>query len=234
MRVRREFVSDEVPEAPQDESPLPYEVREAAVEFFAKLPPVERAAVLLKDVFDLTLEETAAQLDSSVGAVKAALHQGRAKLNGASPESTSTPFKSEGPTSAMVERFIEAFNARDLNRLSILLREDATSEMVGMWLERGFESITKERRGILQHSLASTDSWRGEVRQFHGEPIGILWASDGAGEAVASIVRVEERDGAIARLRYYFFCPDVLAEVCGELGVPVRTNGYRPGWLKTD
>jgi len=42
---------------------------------------MERATVLLKDVFDFSLEETASALDTTVGAVKAALHRGRAKLN---------------------------------------------------------------------------------------------------------------------------------------------------------
>jgi len=37
------------------------------------LPPKERACVLLKDVFDYSLEETAALVDSSVGGVKSAL-----------------------------------------------------------------------------------------------------------------------------------------------------------------
>src|SRR5262249_52929106 len=44
------------------------------------LPPKERACVLLKDVFDYSLEEIADLVGSTVGAVKAALNRGRAKL----------------------------------------------------------------------------------------------------------------------------------------------------------
>jgi len=44
------------------------------------LPPKERACVLLKDVFDYSLEEIAALVDSTVGGVKAALNRGRSKL----------------------------------------------------------------------------------------------------------------------------------------------------------
>src|SRR6266568_2768688 len=39
------------------------------------LPPKERACVLLKDVFDYTLEEIAELVDSTVGGVKAALNR---------------------------------------------------------------------------------------------------------------------------------------------------------------
>src|SRR3989442_1048904 len=39
------------------------------------LPPMERACVLLKDVFDYSLEDIAEFIDSTVGGVKAALHR---------------------------------------------------------------------------------------------------------------------------------------------------------------
>ena len=47
------------------------------------------------------------------------------------------------------------------------------------------------------------------------------------GEAVRSVNRVDTEDGRIARIRHYFFTPDIIAEVCQELGLPYRINGYR-------
>src|SRR6266404_7998093 len=44
------------------------------------LPPKERACLLLKDVFDYTLEEIAELVDSTPGGVKAALNRARTKL----------------------------------------------------------------------------------------------------------------------------------------------------------
>jgi RNA polymerase sigma-70 factor (ECF subfamily) len=38
---------------------------------------------------------------------------------------------------------------------------------------------------------------------------------------------VETEGDRIARVRNYFFSPDLIAEVCAELGVPYRVNGYR-------
>src|ERR1700747_461751 len=46
------------------------------------LPPKERACVLLKDVFDYTLDEIAELVSSTVGGVKAALNRGRSRLAG--------------------------------------------------------------------------------------------------------------------------------------------------------
>ena len=48
--------------------------REAAGTLFGQLSPQERAAVVLKDAFDLSLEEIAEALSTTTGAVKAALH----------------------------------------------------------------------------------------------------------------------------------------------------------------
>lgn len=54
--------------------------REAAGTLIGRLAPRERAAVVLKDALDFSLEETAEALSTTVGAVKAALHRGREKL----------------------------------------------------------------------------------------------------------------------------------------------------------
>jgi RNA polymerase sigma-70 factor (ECF subfamily) len=209
------------------------EIRDAAKHLLTHLPPVERAALLLKDVFDLSLEETATALESTVGAVKAALHRGRAKLSEIQSEPAVLRSQNTGLSAAVVERFVDAFNARDVNRLTALMREDATSEMLGMVLEYGREAIGKSERGVLHHTFAnhpSKDTFRAELREYKGEPIVLFWTKDAGQEVVSSILKLDERDGAVSRLRHYFFCPEVLAEVCEELGAPVKTNGYRPGW----
>ena len=68
---------------------------------------------------------------------------------------------------------------------------------------------------------------RCEVRVHRGEPIVLVWYAHTDGEAVRAIDRVELDGDRIARLRNYFFTPDLLVEVCGELGVPCKINGYK-------
>ena len=63
------------------------EVRDAAKQLINRLPPRERAAIVLKDVLDFRLEEIAEILQTTPGAIKSALHRGREKL--AAPEATS-------------------------------------------------------------------------------------------------------------------------------------------------
>ena len=67
-----------------------------------------------------------------------------------------------------------------------------------------------------------------EVRWAHGEPLLLSWYQHRDGvEKVRAVTRVEvdEASGRIARLWNYFFTPEVIAEVCTELGLPHHTNG---------
>lgn len=69
-------------------------------------------------------------------------------------------------------------------------------------------------------ALASAVAHRGEWILLH-------WYQHQDGEAVRAVTRVEPDGDRVARLHNYFFTPDFIAEVCGELGVPWRSNGYR-------
>src|SRR5262249_23974978 len=60
--------------------PAGLELGRAVEHLVTSLPPKERACVLLKDVFDYSLEEIAELVDSTVGGVKAALNPARTKL----------------------------------------------------------------------------------------------------------------------------------------------------------
>jgi RNA polymerase sigma-70 factor, ECF subfamily len=55
-------------------------VRPAVERLVTSLPPMERACVLLKDVFEYSLEEISELVGSTVGGVKSALKRGRMKL----------------------------------------------------------------------------------------------------------------------------------------------------------
>ena len=80
--LRRKGVPDEaeaaaaMPEAVSPVEPDTLDVGKAVEHLIASLPPKERASVLLKDVFDYSLEEIAELVDTTVGVVKAALNRG--------------------------------------------------------------------------------------------------------------------------------------------------------------
>src|SRR5213594_3728076 len=84
--LRRKGVRDEaeaaaaVPEAVSPAEPAVLGLGSAVERLVISLPPKERACVLLKDVFDYSLEEIAVLVGSTVGGVKTALNRGRTKL----------------------------------------------------------------------------------------------------------------------------------------------------------
>jgi RNA polymerase sigma-70 factor (ECF subfamily) len=217
--------------------------REAAGTLLAQLSPQERAAVVLKDVFELSLDELAEVLSTTPGSVKAALHRGRGKLVEAPPQPQRVP------APGVLDAFCAAFNAGDLDRLTALLLDSAVVEVVGATTQYGPEAA---RRTVLHGMLfgsrrmATADQNGGmdarfmlgvrpsaprvEAREHRGEWILLHWYEHHDGDAVRAITRVEPEAERVARLQNYFFTPDCIAEVCGELDVPFRPNGYR-WWL---
>lgn len=217
----------------------PRAAREVAGTLLGELAPQERAAVVLKDAFDLSLEEIAEALSTTTGAVKAALHRGRTKLVDVAPE------PARAPPPPVLDAFCAAFNAGDLDRLTALLLDTASVEVVGATTQYGPEAA---RRTVLYGMLfggarmARGDDCgieprfvqkvlgtppRVEAVCHRGEWFFLHWYQHEDGEAVRAVTRVEVDGDRVARLYNYFFDPDLIGELCGELGVPFRSNGYR-------
>jgi RNA polymerase sigma-70 factor, ECF subfamily len=237
-RVRARTQRADAP--PEPPPPDPRGLREAAGTLVARLSPQERAAVVLKEAFDFSLEEIAEALSTTTGTVKSALHRARGKLVEA-PEQQPSP-----PRPQVLDAFCAAFNAGDLERLTSLLLDSAEIEVVRVHTEYGPEAA---RRGIFQGMLFGSrrladparldgidpelvknvlpEVPRCEAALHRGEWLVVHWYAHTDGEAVRAITRVVAEGERLARIRNYFYTPDVLAEVCGELGVPFRSSGYR-------
>jgi RNA polymerase sigma-70 factor, ECF subfamily len=107
----------------------------AFIALLQRVPPKPRAALLLKDVLGWSADEIAEALSLSVPAVHSALHRGRAAV--ARPDVASEP-----PTPELLQRFVRAWESRDLNGLVGLLRSDIELAMppYALWF-RGLVSV---------------------------------------------------------------------------------------------
>jgi RNA polymerase sigma-70 factor (ECF subfamily) len=223
MRRTRELPTADVPDVEPTSSPQARAAREAAGTLIAQLSPQERASVVLKDVFDLSLEEIGEALSTTVGAIKSALHSGRSKLVATEPNE---PAPVPPP---VLDAFCAAFNAGDLDRLTALLLDTTTMEFPGLVVEYGKAAV---REGSLRSTLFGCPEGghvppvapRCEVRAHRGESILLWWW----GDEVHAILRVDVQADRIAAMRDYHHAPEVITEVCRELGVAFRTHGYRP------
>jgi RNA polymerase sigma-70 factor, ECF subfamily len=89
--------------------------------------------VLLKDVFDYSLDEIADLVESTVGGVKAALNRGRTKLAGLREQQV--PRRPISPeASRLLHLYVERFNERDWDGLRQLIAADATLRVaIALW-----------------------------------------------------------------------------------------------------
>jgi len=218
----------------------PQGTREAAGTLIGQLSPQERAAVVLKDVFDFSLEEAAETLSTTTGGVKAALHRARGKL--VEPEREAL----DPPEPAVLDAFCAAFNAADIDALTALLLDTVSVHVVGATTKYGPDAA---RRTVLWGMLFGVQRMlnaerdpnldahfftdvtqrapRVEVRVHRGAWVLVHFYEHQDGEAVRALTLVEGDGNRVAELRNYFYSPELIAEVCAELGLPSRSNGRR-------
>jgi RNA polymerase sigma-70 factor (ECF subfamily) len=145
LRARRLFgaVDDEhssAEEAGMDEAvEQRRRVERALTSIVTELPPRQRACIVLKDVLDWSLEETAEITGCSVGAVKAALHRGRSTLEQTGQTSVSEHKSLRPEQRELVERYLAAFNRHDWDGVRALLSDEARLEVV-----HGSESLLRD------------------------------------------------------------------------------------------
>ena len=206
--------------------------RDAGRRLLQHLAPRERAAVVLKDLFDLSLEDTAVVLETTVGAVKSALYRGRERLRDA--EDASVPTRAE-PSAELLDRFVALYNAGDQAGLVELVVANATISNVGVGTQYGEASLVGENSWLVR-SLHGHPEWpaafryeaqRAEAAEVEGERVMLVHRTRNGDEALEGVVRFEEEDGRVARLLSYSFCPEIVRAVGERLGLRVRTGLYR-------
>ncbi len=98
---------------------------------FMRLPAAQRSSVILMDVLGYSLEEIGGVMDSSIPAVKAALHRGRARLRelAQEPEDLTLPVLAE-PERSLLAAYVDRFNAHDFDTLRDMLADEVRLELV--------------------------------------------------------------------------------------------------------
>jgi RNA polymerase sigma-70 factor (ECF subfamily) len=117
-------------------------IRLAFIAALQHLPPRQRAVLILCEVLRWQATEVAELLNTSVASVNSALQRARATLaaGNVSAETTSTQLSEDDR--ALLDRYVAAFEAYDIERLTALIKEDATQSMppYDLWL-RGRDDI---------------------------------------------------------------------------------------------
>ncbi|HEX5173558.1 MAG TPA: sigma-70 family RNA polymerase sigma factor [Gaiellaceae bacterium] len=109
-------------------------LRLAFVAALQHLPAKQRAALILCEVLRWQASEAAELLETSVASINSALQRARATLATAD---TTAPAELDDETRALLDRYVSAFEAYDIDRLTDLLHEDAIQSMPpsSLWLQ---------------------------------------------------------------------------------------------------
>jgi RNA polymerase sigma-70 factor, ECF subfamily len=117
-------------------------VRLAFVAALQHLPPRQRAVLILCEVLRWKASEVAELLETSVASVNSALQRARATLEASEVTAADTAALLDEADRELLARYVEAFEAYDMDALTSLIHEDATQSMppYDLWL-RGRDDI---------------------------------------------------------------------------------------------
>jgi len=190
-------------------------VREETVRFalerFAILPPNQRGAVILKDVLDHSLEEIVGILDSSLPAVKASLHRGRARLRRGADRADLPPAGRTGFSKSLV-RYASLFNAHDWDGVRAMLAEDVRLDLVSR----------DQRRGRLEvaHYFVNYEAakdWHLVPAWLDGREI-LAVTAHSADASPRYFMELEIQGESIASIKDFRYVPYILQEA--RIGMP--------------
>jgi RNA polymerase sigma-70 factor (ECF subfamily) len=167
------------------------------------LPPKERACVLLKDVFDYSLEEIANLVESTTGGVKAALNRGRGKL--ATLTDVQRPEgKANEEELALLRLYVDRFNRRDWQGVRELASADARLRVADCFAGRLADSpyFVEYERPIIP--------WRMALGEADGETVIVILRDDPEGQVPFSAIRIGLAGGRVFSITDYIKCSWIL------------------------
>jgi len=130
---------------PADTAVARESIRLAFMAALQHLPPKQRAVLILREVLRWRAQEVAELLDTSVASVNSALQRARATLEGLGVnEDAPASAQLDEASTALLARYVDAFESYDMDRLTALLAEDATWNMppYDLWLQT-LEDVVK-------------------------------------------------------------------------------------------
>jgi RNA polymerase sigma-70 factor (ECF subfamily) len=120
------------------------EVAATSLRTFMRLPAAQRSSAILMDVLGYSLEDIGAVTDTTVPAIKAALHRGRARLRelALEPEDAPIPMLAERER-ALLAAYVDRFNARDVDAVRAMLADEVKLDLVARHTVAGRGEVSK-------------------------------------------------------------------------------------------
>ena len=163
-------------------------IRLAFIAALQHLPPIRRAALILRDVLSWPAAEVAEALDSTPAAVNSALLRARAQIAQVAPIVENVVEPTEPHRRALLDRYVAAFADADIASLVRLLRADIALEMPPepQWL-RGREAVAQF---FADHVLSAPGEFRMLATTANGQPAFVAYQRAQGGTYLPHAVHV--------------------------------------------
>ena len=220
-RVRRAAEVDAIPlESVPPSEPSGPGVGRAIEHLVLILPPKERACVLLKDVFDYSLQEVADLVGSTAGGVKAALNRAREKLSTSAVDAHRVRPLPNPDALRLRDLYVERFNRHDWDGVRELIVADARVRVADR-----FDGPLADAPYFARYDRVTTP-WRLAPAEVDGESVIVVLQRGADTWTPHAIVRFDLSSGRIVRIVDYTHCPWVLSAASSvRLETPARIPG---------
>ncbi|MFO0611471.1 MAG: sigma-70 family RNA polymerase sigma factor [Polyangiaceae bacterium] len=207
-RKHVDLVAEPPEPAANDDVEIDPALVEAALSVFIGLPPMQRSALVLKDVLGHSLEETAATMGTSVQAVKNALLRARASVvaRGATPETAR--LEPAPDARARLQTYADLFNARDWAGLRAQIGDECRLDLVSRAERRGAGVREYYQR---YEALAPGEALQAAVVTLEGRLALGMYRGD-LGDKPAYVVLVDWLGDEIRLIRDYRYASYVARE----------------------
>lgn len=168
----------------------------ASLATIMQLPVIQRSTVVLTDVLEYSLAETATILGTTLPAAKAALHRGRVRLKALSKADASEQPALRADEQARLRSYAERFNARDFDALRNLLAEDVKLDLVNRLRLAGRKDVS-----VYFSRYSESFDWKFAPGLAEGRLALLVSNPADTSEAVQYIVLLDWSNGYISGIR---------------------------------
>ncbi|MFF0306083.1 sigma-70 family RNA polymerase sigma factor [Streptosporangium sp. NPDC004379] len=177
-------------------------VRLAFVAALQHLPPRQRAVLILRDVLSWRAAEAAETLGTTTAAVNSALQRARERLGQVAPSEGGTTEPDEPDERELLDRYVAAFQAKDVPAIVELLTAEAVWEMPP------FTAWYRGRAAVARHLATRCPAGPGDLRLLpvgaNGQPGFAMYLRDDGGYRPFGIQVLTPTASGVAHVAVFF------------------------------
>lgn len=170
---------------------------------FMRLPVAQRSSVILMDVLGYSLQEIVGVTDTSLPAVKAALHRGRSRLRelAREPEDFAPPVLAE-PERVRFAAYVDRFNARDFDAVRNMLADEVKLDLVNRLRATGRSNVAN-----YFGNYNRDQNWRCVPGLVEGRPAVLVCDPVNLAAPPKYFVLLEWADDGLVQIRDFRYAP---------------------------